>query len=162
MIPAEGGLVDLGEGQATALVGVLDVGEVIVEVVEGVVPAGGLVGGDVGHGEAFWRAWYQAPRRRIRKIKSCEDGSQAADGWAQSRTLYIEHGRRQYAEEAHLALTWGGCQRMRVLGPGHGGWLSRGRSGRERASKACIGAGASTAGRCAGAATAGLGRRDRH
>jgi hypothetical protein len=39
MVPAEGSLVDFGEGESAALVGVCDVGEVIVEVVEGVVPA---------------------------------------------------------------------------------------------------------------------------
>ena len=54
MIPTERRLVDLGQRQATALVRVFDVGEVIVEVVKRVVPAGSLVGGDdVGHGEAF-------------------------------------------------------------------------------------------------------------
>jgi hypothetical protein len=38
MVPAEGCLVDFGEGESAALVGVGYVGEIIVEVVEGVVP----------------------------------------------------------------------------------------------------------------------------
>jgi hypothetical protein len=46
VVPSKGGLVDLGEGQAATLVGVLDVGKVIVEVVERVVPAGRLGGHD--------------------------------------------------------------------------------------------------------------------
>ena len=37
MVPAEGSLVNLGEGKASALVGVGDVDEIVVEVVEGIV-----------------------------------------------------------------------------------------------------------------------------
>lgn len=48
MIPSERGLVDLSEGQSSSLIGILDVGEVVVEVVEGGVTTGGLV--VVGHG----------------------------------------------------------------------------------------------------------------
>ena len=39
MVPAEGSLVDLSEGETTTLIGILDVSEVIVEVVEGSVAA---------------------------------------------------------------------------------------------------------------------------
>jgi hypothetical protein len=46
VIPAKGSLVDLSEGETTALVGVGDVGEVIVEVVEGGVSTGGLIEGN--------------------------------------------------------------------------------------------------------------------
>ncbi len=40
MVPAEGRLVDLGEGQSSPLIGIGDVGEVIVEVVKGNIAAG--------------------------------------------------------------------------------------------------------------------------
>jgi len=46
VIPAKGSLVDLREGETTTLVGVGDVGEVIVEVVEGGVSTGSLVEGN--------------------------------------------------------------------------------------------------------------------
>lgn len=44
VIPAKGSLVDLGESKTTTLIGILDVGEVIVEVAEGGVASTGLVG----------------------------------------------------------------------------------------------------------------------
>jgi hypothetical protein len=43
MVPAKRRLVDFGQGQTTTLIRVLDVREVVVEVVERVVPAGRLV-----------------------------------------------------------------------------------------------------------------------
>jgi hypothetical protein len=54
MIPAKGGLVDLGKGKTTTLVGVLDMSKIIVEVMEGIVASFSQVGGDDGlrsHGE---------------------------------------------------------------------------------------------------------------
>jgi hypothetical protein len=41
VVPSKGSFVDFGESQTTTLVGILNVGKVIVEVVERVVPAGG-------------------------------------------------------------------------------------------------------------------------
>jgi len=38
MVPAEGSLVDFGEGESAALIGVCDVGEVIVEIVKALFP----------------------------------------------------------------------------------------------------------------------------
>jgi hypothetical protein len=53
VIPAKGSFVDLSEGKSPTLIGVGDVGEVIVEVVEGGVSTRGLVEGNgssrVGH-----------------------------------------------------------------------------------------------------------------
>jgi hypothetical protein len=46
MVPAERSLVDLSESKTTTLIGVLNVGEVVVEVVEGIVTTTGLVGRD--------------------------------------------------------------------------------------------------------------------
>lgn len=71
VVPSKGGLVDLGEGQAAALVGVLDVSKVIVEVVEGVVPAGCLGG----HDEALPMLGLQR-LRQSREDKSFEELSQ--------------------------------------------------------------------------------------
>lgn len=48
VIPSERSLVDLGESKSPSLIGVLNVCEVIVEVVESGVSTSGLVGG--GHG----------------------------------------------------------------------------------------------------------------
>lgn len=45
MVPAEGRLVDLSQGESSSLIGVGDVSEVIVEVVEGGVSSGGLIEG---------------------------------------------------------------------------------------------------------------------
>lgn len=47
MVPAKRRLIDLGEGKTTTFVGIRDVGEVVVEVVEGGVTAGGAVARDV-------------------------------------------------------------------------------------------------------------------
>lgn len=50
VVPSEWRLVDLGKSESSSLVGVLDVGEVIVEVVEGGVSTRGLgAGGRSGH-----------------------------------------------------------------------------------------------------------------
>lgn len=50
MIPAKGSLVDLCKSKSAALIGVLDMGEVIVEVVEGnVATSGGAVRSDFSH-----------------------------------------------------------------------------------------------------------------
>lgn len=43
MVPTEGSLVDLGESEASTLVRVVDVKEVVVEVVVGIVASGGPV-----------------------------------------------------------------------------------------------------------------------
>lgn len=43
MVPSEWSLVDLSESETTTLIWILDVGEVIVEVVESRVSTGGLV-----------------------------------------------------------------------------------------------------------------------
>lgn len=51
MVPAERRLVDLGQSKATALVGVSDVSEVVVEVMEGCISSRGLVVLDVGTGQ---------------------------------------------------------------------------------------------------------------
>lgn len=46
MVPAEGGLVDLGEGKTTPLIGILDVGKIVVEVVVGSIASRCLGVGD--------------------------------------------------------------------------------------------------------------------
>jgi len=43
MVPANWRLIDLCESETTALIGIFDIGEVIVEVVEGVVSTSGRV-----------------------------------------------------------------------------------------------------------------------
>jgi hypothetical protein len=45
VVPSERSLVNLSEGESSPLIGVSDVGEVIVEVVEGGVPSRGLIHG---------------------------------------------------------------------------------------------------------------------
>lgn len=45
MVPSEGSFVNLGERKTTALIRILDMKEVIVEIVVGVVTAGSLLGG---------------------------------------------------------------------------------------------------------------------
>lgn len=57
MIPPKRGPVDLSERETATLVGVLDVGKVVVEVVEGVVAAGGFLS----HG--YSRSFANAGRR---------------------------------------------------------------------------------------------------
>jgi len=44
MVPAEGGLVNLGESETTTLVGISNVGIVVVEVVEGSIAASSMCG----------------------------------------------------------------------------------------------------------------------
>lgn len=105
MIPAKGSLVDFGQGQTTTLVGVLDVSKVIVEVVEGVVPAGGLV---LGHGERSFLQKLGTKRREVsRKDKSLGRTAKQIRSGARL-VVYILDAQEGYkAEEAHLAVQSG-------------------------------------------------------
>jgi len=57
MVPAKRGLVDFRESKTSALIGIANVSEIIVEVVEGGVSSGGLSkGSDVCHGDKSGKA----------------------------------------------------------------------------------------------------------
>lgn len=66
MVPAKWSLVNLGESQTTTLVGVLDVGEVIVEVVEGIVASTRLV--EVSHSEGMCISRLSVTRRNTNTL----------------------------------------------------------------------------------------------
>ena len=56
-LPSEGSLVNLGKCKSSSLIGILDMSEIIVEVVEGGVSSGGLSkGSDVCHGDKSGKA----------------------------------------------------------------------------------------------------------
>lgn len=71
MVPAKGSLVDLCEGETTTLVGVGDVGKVIVEVVEGIVTTTRL-GNDGGSTrlishfrQGYYKGWLSKTEQRL-------------------------------------------------------------------------------------------------
>jgi hypothetical protein len=63
MVPAKGRLVDFGKSESATLVGVGDVGEVIMEVVESVVPAC-CFGSHVVYGSERCQCWAFCVKRR--------------------------------------------------------------------------------------------------
>jgi hypothetical protein len=131
MVPAEGCLVDLGKGKTTALIRVLDVGEVVVEVVVRSVTAGrlgngrGLRGRVLGRHGGFLASFPLCSPVGIKRMRLRWKMQYRVARKARSRTEKRKI-RAQLNEDGVLLLnqnyerSTGGSQGCEILGRGYG------------------------------------------
>lgn len=98
MVPAKGSFVDLGERKTTTLIGILNVGEIIVEVVEGIVASTGLVGRDNGRLRRHCKECFATRETKEESGIECWGSLCSIGGWEKRVLMSGLLGREGHAE----------------------------------------------------------------